>query len=264
MIDCHTHSTFSLDGKENLEAMMTEARRKGLEYLATTEHCDMDYYRRGIDVPMLDVDAYLEEHSRLKRALFNGTIYYAAGVELGYDPYAVDDYRAILDKYDFDVVINSVHLVDGDDVYYESYYNGRRKEDYYGDYFRTVRESLDVPYGYDVVGHIGYAMRYAPDKELDEESTGLVRDIFKRIIELDKTIELNSHVKLTGLGSVPTRKMLSIYRELGGENITFSSDAHLSARLADRYEEVSSAAKELGYKYYAIFKNRKREMIKID
>lgn len=243
---------------------MTTALDRGLRYLATTEHYDMDYYRRGIDVPMLDVEGYIEEHSRLKRALFAGTTYYARGIELGYDSIADKDYEELIEKYPFDVVINSVHLVKGEDVYQETYYTGREKKDYYRDYFRAVRDSLEAPYGYDVVGHIGYVMRYAPDKTLDDESIEAIRDILKRIIELGKTLEINSHVKKTGLGSVPTREMLSLYKELGGEYVTFSSDAHASNRICDRYDEISAMAKDLGYRYYAIYKDRKREMIKID
>ncbi len=264
MIDSHTHSTFSPDGKEAPESMMIAAREKGIKYLATTEHYDMDYRRRGIDVPILDVAAYVKKHSELKEKLSSDDIYYATGAELGYDRSSVADCMALVEKYDFDVVVNSVHLVYGEDAYRAAYYTDKDKRKYYGDYFRAVRESLDVPYRYDIVGHIGYAMRYAPDKSLDEESLEQVRDIFKRIIELDKTLEINSHVKQTGLGSVPTREMLKLYKDLGGENVTFSSDAHKSERLCEHYREVSAIAKEIGFRYYTIFKHGKREKIDIE
>ncbi len=106
-------------------------------------------------------------------------------------------------------------------------------------------------------------MRYYPgvDKRLDPSSEEIVRDIFKRAIELGKTVEVNSHVKLTGLGSVPTASMLKIYKELGGENITFSSDAHQAFRIADKWQSVYAVLEELGFRYLTVYKEGKAEKI---
>ena len=41
--DLHTHSSFSTDGEEALEALVRSAAEKGLRTLCVTEHMDFDY-----------------------------------------------------------------------------------------------------------------------------------------------------------------------------------------------------------------------------
>lgn len=261
--DQHTHSSFSHDCSEPMENQLAAAKKVGLKYLAFTEHLDLDCYVDGIPVEPLDLTAYEKKCLAVKNR--EKDIFVAFGIECGFHPSASRTYAEELPKHDFDVIINSVHTVNGKDPYFSSFYEGRSKAEAYAEYFSKVRESLEAPYRYDVIGHIGYAMRYYPhpDKSLDKGSEEIVRDIFKRAIELDKTVEVNSHVKLTGLGSVPTVPMLKIYRELGGENVTFSSDAHYTARIADKWQEVYAALETLGFRYLTVYKEGKPEKLPI-
>lgn len=259
--DQHTHTSFSHDCSEPMENQLAAAKKVGLKYIAFTEHLDFDNLANGDYIEPLDLAAYEKKCLAVKNR--EKDIYVAFGIECGFHPSASRMYAEELPKHKFDVIINSVHSVNGRDPYYRSFYDGRTKAEAYQEYFGIVRESLDVPYRYDVIGHIGYAMRYCPypDKSLDKGSEEIVRDIFKRAIELDKTVEVNSHVKQTGLGSVPTVPMLKIYKELGGENVTFSSDAHYTARIADKWQAVSDALETLGFRYLTVYKEGKPEKL---
>lgn len=244
-----------------MENQLAAAKKAGLGYIAFTEHLEYDNTYEVIADQPLDIEAYEKKCLEIKNR--EKDIYVAFGIECGFQPLASQRYAEVVSKHDFDVVINSVHIVNGRDPYFPSFYEGRPKSQAYGEYFKAVRESLEAPYRYDVIGHIGYAMRYYPgvDKRLDPASEEIVRDIFKRAIELGKTVEVNSHVKLTGLGSVPTASMLKIYKELGGENITFSSDAHQAFRIADKWQPVYAVLEELGFRYLTVYKEGKAEKI---
>lgn len=246
-----------------MENQLAAAKKAGLKYIAFTEHLDYDSLVDKVADGTLDIAAYEKKCLDVKRR--EKDVFVAFGVECGFHPLASQMYAEELPKHNFDVIINSVHAVNCRDPYFPSFYEGRPKEQSYGEYFKAVRDSLEVPYRYDVIGHIGYAMRYYPgdDKSLDPASVEIVRDIFKRAIELGKTVEVNSHVKLTGLGSVPTASMLKIYRELGGENITFSSDAHQAFRIADKWQSVYAVLEELGFRYLTVYKDGKAEKIPI-
>ncbi len=264
LIDSHTHSSFSFDSQEPLINMVDRAKALGMSYMAVTEHWDNDYLAEGYDYEPLMLDDYIAEALAIKKQ--EKDLYLAVGVECGYSSLAIPTYAESIPKYPFEVIINSVHLVDGIDVYKPIYYVGKDKNTAYVDYFKVVRESLEVPYRYDVIGHIGFAMRYLPqeDKSLTPDAKAIVEDIFKRAIELDKTIEVNVHVRETGLQHVPTREMLKLYRDLGGDNLTFSTDAHQTARLGERWQTAKQNLLDLGYKYLTIYKEGQAERVKID
>lgn len=63
----------------------------------------------------------------------------------------------------FDIVIGSQHIVDGQDIYYPAYYEGKSKEAAFHRYYALMAENVRR-YGahIDVLGHIDYIARYAP------------------------------------------------------------------------------------------------------
>jgi histidinol-phosphatase (PHP family) len=59
----------------------------------------------------------------------------------------------------------------------------------------------------------------------------------------------------------PLPDILARYREMGGELITVGSDAHVPERIAGRFEETAGILRSLGFRYYAIYKERKPQML---
>lgn len=262
MIDSHTHSKFSHDGRQTMPELFGKAQELGLEYLAVTEHLDLegDYV---IDRP-LDLDAYYNEFQLQKNRFRIPKL--AFGCEFGYSKEGAERYLKCPYLSKFDVIINSVHYVNGEDPYFPSYFTEKpNKNAAYNLYFQTVLESLDAPYPYQIVGHIGYILRYAPyeNKNPEGDTLDLIDHIFRRAIELGKTVEVNTHTKQSGFFSVPDFERLKRYRELGGENVTFSSDAHYPLRLGDKYAETAEAVKRLGFRYWTVYRNQEPLKIKI-
>ena len=124
-----------------------------------------------------------------------------------------------------------------------------------GRYFRLVRESLDAPYPYDIVGHIGYAARYVPfeNKTISLEDFGeQIDDILLTIIQKDKILEINSANKTLPNRTIPSRNIIERYFELGGRKVSFGSDAHFVERIADKREEAVEMLKEIGFTYITV------------
>ena len=48
---------------------------------------------------------------------------------------------------------------------------------------------------------------------------------------------------------------------MGGELITVGSDAHVPERIAGRFEETAGILRSLGFRYYAIYKERNPQML---
>ena len=85
--DCHTHSIFSSDGELSIEKMTATALKKGLSYLAVTDHVDFDALLEKNRAPSYwkqpDMELYAATVQRLKPAAADKGLYLAFGAEMG-------------------------------------------------------------------------------------------------------------------------------------------------------------------------------------
>jgi histidinol-phosphatase (PHP family) len=120
---------------------------------------------------------------------------------------------------------------------------------------------------FDVLGHIGYPLRYMRTIGFDislEPFTEKLSVLFKELMLKGKGIELNTSGLRKWLNEpLPAPFILRLYRELGGEIITLGSDAHRPEDTGADIRKCLILLKELGYKYYCVYSQRKPEFIKI-
>lgn len=261
--DSHTHCRHSHDTDYAPELMLNAAIAKGAEYYAFTDHDDRDYYytlpEYG-EMPQLDVENHIAEILELKK-VYSDKIYVGLGIECSYAPNAYTRYIEDLNMTDeWDVILNSVHTVDGHDVYYPSYFELYGREHAYTRYLECVIESLNVPYPYDVIAHLGYVTRKAPYGENNSltmhEFGDYIDVILKGIIDKGVSLEINTHAKNTGEDFLPNFEIVKRYIELGGKDFTFGSDAHQDYRVLDKFDIVRDALLSLGIKYLNVYKKR--------
>jgi histidinol-phosphatase (PHP family) len=252
--DVHTHSDFSFDGSEPLSSILEEAYRRGVSFYGVSEHYEYEFFIDGKNQKTLAVSE--EEYFHRARHLqedYEGAMNVLIGMEFGFDDReeACTMYEDICKKYHPDFVVNSIHTIRGNDYYFGHNYGEKRET--YLTYLAAVRKSLDAPYPYDIVGHIGYVTRYAPyeDKAMRlADYQAEIDDILLTIIKKDKILEVNSSNK-DGL-CLPTAEIIKRYYELGGRKISYASDTHNSVRIADKREEVVAFLKEVGFTYITV------------
>ena len=173
LVDSHVHTRFSSDGKDPVRDIVAEAKAKGLYYLATTDHLDYDlkfgHNRSPIPWKHIDLAAYKAEWEESAASLERegAPLKFRFGIEAGFspEPQVIEKYQELFERMQFDVVINSVHFVNGWDVYFPNAFFFKSRRRMYGDYLDLVLKSLDAPYEYDIVAHIGYVTRNAPYKK---------------------------------------------------------------------------------------------------
>ncbi len=259
MIDSHVHSDFSPDGHEPAEQLVLAAIDKGVTFIAFTDHLDLT--KTGQIPPrMRDLPAYCRALGVLKEK-YAGRIEIAIGVECGWAPGADKTIAGMLDGLPFDYIVNSIHDVNGADCYDREFYDGKSKKQAYREYFNAVYDSLDAAYPYHAIGHLGYPERVSPypDRAVYyEEFSDILDAILKKIIAKQKILELNTSIRDTLC--LPRRDVLAHYRVLGGEKITFSSDAHFTARLCDKYAGVCARAKSLGFSGFTYLSGGKEQL----
>lgn len=257
MIDCHLHSSFSFDGEQSLDELILKAKLLDMDYIAVTDHLNCDYPYVGYgDVPPLALDNYVNAVA-LAKASSAGSLKLALGIECGYLAQANDDYCKILSKYPFDVIINSVHTVNGYDAYFAEYFTTQPdKHTAYSRYLKAVLESLEAPYNYNVVAHIGYVEAHSPYADTHiyiEEFGEILEKILSKIIKLDKCLEVNTNISTSKTQTMPNPEILKLYYKLGGRKISFASDAHRNEKVGNKYFDTVNLLKDVGFSNWTAY-----------
>jgi len=263
MIDYHVHSLFSADCDVEMEAMCREAVSAGIRELCFTEHLDIDYPMG--DLPFtFDVEAHQHRLEEMKQRFPQLSI--KKGIEIGYQPHVLSENLDVLRRHRFDFVLSSVHVVDGLDPYYPSYFEGKSKEVAYRSYLEKVYESVTNFRSYSVIGHLGYVSRDAPyeDAELRyEDFPDEIDAILRALISSHRGLEVNTSGYRKKSFPLPGLSILKRYRELGGEIVTLGSDAHFPEYLAFRFSDAQQLLEEAGFQYLTVFENMEPRFVKI-
>jgi len=269
--DQHTHCNFSTDSDATPESMIQGAIEKGLSHLCLTDHMDLDYPGATKEQPLFEfsVTDYFKTLAPLKEACY-GKLSLGIGIELGLRP-GRDDLNTtmhkILTDHTFDFVLGSVHLLDNDDPYYESYWTGRTAKDILCKYFNDMLTSIKEYDNFDSLGHIDYLIRYIPpfcgEKDYAyKEYAELIDEILKLLIDKKKALEINTAGLIKGLPCFhPKLDVLKRYLELGGELLTIGSDGHSPDKIATEFAKTEELLRSCGVTGYYIYKKRIPEFV---
>lgn len=261
--DQHMHCNFSGDSDALPEDMIKAGIAHGLSGICFTDHLDYDYPEEP-NIFLLDFDNYFKVLSDL-REKYTDKISVNIGIELGLQTQAAGQNLAVAEKYPFDFIIGSSHVVNHMDPYYPEFFAGRDEDAAYMEYFESVLENINSGVDFDVYGHIDYVVRYGPNKNAFytyEKFKDIIDEILTQLISKGKGIEVNTGGFKYGLGHPnPTEDIIKRYRELGGEIITMGADAHVPEYVAYEFDKTAQIIKNCGFKYHTVFKNRKAEFI---
>ena len=269
--DQHMHSTFSGDSKTEMNDMINTAIEKNLKTICFTEHYDPLFpsYKFGNEgIFDLDVERYMETAKRLRNdETLQSKINVRFGIELGIYPEIYDIGRDIIKSAPYDFVILSSHTANKVDPYFPVYWETYSPIEGMKIYFEEILQNVKNFDDFDVYGHLDYCVRYTEctddDKDIKHYKE-IFEAIFKILVEKEKGIEINSGGLRSKLKEFnPNPEVLKLYKQCGGEIITFGSDAHKCEDMAYEISRASDLLESLGFKYVAEFKERKPEFIKI-
>lgn len=257
-----------------MEQTIEMAISKGLERICFTDHMDLHYPKTsgGYDF-VFDLEDYINKLDTLKLK-YSDKIKIMTGIELGLQPYIKNELYNLSQSKFLDFVIGSTHVIDNIDPYYSDYWVDKTVTNVINRYYEIVLSNCtEMSECFDVYGHIDYIIRYIPKHMKEnlrhhecsyESFKDLVDEILKTIIYKGKGIEINTSGFKYDLGCPhPEKAILNRYYELGGEIITVGSDAHISEHIAYDFSKAEAILKEIGFKYYTIFEDRKPTFIKL-
>lgn len=282
LIDCHTHTQFSVDSEADINNCVKRACELGLAAYAITDHCECngwyakDHYapdewelRESFDYAS-DFENSVAAITELKEK-YSGKLNLICGVELGQILHDTEAAKIVNADQRVDFIIGSVHQVIGEKDFYFIDYEKMSMDEIYDlleRYFNEVHE-LSKNDLFDVLGHITYCLRYmkqrhgiCPDISRFDE---IIADTFRQLAQNGKGIEINTSGLRQGFGATfPDLKYVKLFRDMGGEFISVGSDSHTVEDIGADVDEGAKIAADAGFEHLTYFKKRRPDFIKIN
>lgn len=273
LYDYHVHSVYSDDADNTMAEMASAAAEAGLAGLCFTDHADLDDINGDHNPAAWRPEEYFAAFDRALASLKGGTRL-RLGLELGEANHHPEKAAKIAAEVP-DFIIGSIHnLKDTPDFYCGR--AGGECPKMYADlhacrallerYVTELEETAALGL-FDVIGHIGYPLRYMrtlfPALDLEPWRERLA-ELFRGLALSGRGIELNCSGLRQSLGeTMPSASLLALYRDMGGEIITLGSDAHCCRHLGSGLEAGKNLIIGLGFTHYCVYNKRKAEFIKL-
>lgn len=258
MFDCHLHCSLSVDSDCPPEEHLRRAEELGFREICFTDHYDFN------DCPGRDPEHphalfTIEDYRRILEPLRSDMVKIRLGVEFGMTPWSVPHLRELIASYPFDLVIGSVHYIEGFSPYYANYWqiyptDGEER------YLSQLLERIKLHREFDVLAHLTFPGKspFKPTKTpmRYEDFPHLYDEILSVLAKNGQGLEINTSAVSTIGECLPSVAFVRRFRELGGEIVTVGSDAHKSTRFAQHMDEALAIAREV-FGYVCTFEQRK-------
>ena len=246
IFDSHTHTKFSADSKMLAVDAINRAESLGLG-IVFTEHFDYDL--KGFQFEPAD---YMSEYKNFRGEKVR------LGVEIGLTENSREVNKNFVTKADFDQVIGSIHILDGEDIFLEKFFTGKDKFSVYTNYFTVMAREAAVN-DFDVLGHIDYICRAATydDKSISYDIfKNEIDNVLKTITGREKVLELNTRRLADSRVLDELKPVYAAYKKFGGKYVTIGSDAHRVEVIGNYFKDAVRFIDELGLTVVN-FKHRK-------
>lgn len=275
--DDHSHSEWSWDAVQgSMEGSCARAVELGLPSIAFTEHIDRVRWRITgplsdpasaaaldaaapriaanvapdgcFDPPPLDVGGYLTSIERC-RAKFPG-LRILTGVELGEPHWFAEESRSLLATGAFERVLGSLHSldVDGDlhDVFslYRTWAEERGPAGLVRTYLAEILRMVESDMPFQVLAHLDYPIRRWPAEVAPLPPSAFedeYRAVLRALAQSGRALEVNTRLPLDPL-------IVGWWHEVGGEAVTFGSDAHFPEAVATGFVEAAAMVEAQGFR----------------
>ena len=267
--DYHTHTIFSDDSEYPMEECVKDAIYLGIKEICFTDHVDygVKYDLKGLKpeevegkILNVDFEKYFAELDRV-RELYKDEISIKNGLEFGIQKHTISKFENLFEKSPLDFVIMSVHEINDKELWDHSFQDGKTEEEYYRLYFENIYYLVQNYHNYSVLGHLDLLKRYDEKDGYNPfvKNKEIITKILKYIIADGKGIELNTSTKKYHLDDLmPSRDILKLYLELGGEILTIGSDSHSKKDLLNSHiEELKQELRDIGFKKFCTFEKMK-------
>ena len=267
MFDSHVHSCYSVDSNQPLEGIYEQACELGLKAVAITDHYDIDMMYSGCDEQVL-TDGYKAITDFAAKTEFNDTEL-LCGIELGAAVFDEQKAKEIIGTHDYDVILSSLHGIKGNDEYYLYKWgemSGDEIKDTLAHYFAMLAKQAKQGL-FDVLAHLDYPVRYIKRLGIDcdlSQFGDIIDEILTALAQNGKALEINTRCLFDSFHRTqPGFDVIKRFHELGGEFVSYGSDAHSADMIGTHFADAAKLAQAAGFARMTYFKKRSPISVKI-
>ena len=264
--DSHIHTKYSFDSEADICKIAETAIARGIDEISLCDHCDIDNVLDGI-YPPFEADAVKRDISAAKEK-YAGKLRINYGVELGGAHASPKEAKELLDKMGYDFVIGSLHNLRAypDFAFLKLELMPSSQIEYLMRRMISETEEIVDFGGIQALAHITYIQRYLTMAGVPFDYKAYADDferIFKKLIAAHIALEINTSGLRRDSITMPGYELAAMYKECGGELITFGSDAHLTEDIGKGIEEAAYALRSLGFKSQCVVRDGKLAQIEL-
>lgn len=261
LFNLHTHTHFC-DGSDEPEAYVKAAIKQNFSSLGFSGHAPMPFENKYA-IPQDRLAEYMNEIDRLKQK-YAGQIHLLKSLEFDYIPGVTEDFKLIIDKFNLDYSIGSIHLIGNQNT--EQYwftdggseipYDKGLQKNYKGDirravkdYFQQICQMVDTQ-NPEVIGHLDKVKMHNKNRYFTEDESWYQKEV-DQCLDLIKSQNSIVEVNTRGLYKKRSDSLfpgVEVLKKMWKLNIpvTISSDAHKPEELALFIPETIELLKQIG------------------
>ena len=261
--DYHVHESHSGDARAaTIPAYIEIAELKGIQEICFTTHL----ITRGPDVRLSIQDDELGDYFNSILCLNETTdVVLKPGLEVDYIPGDQKKIERIIEEYNWDYILGSVHLVGKWDVGSKrrspGFFAGRQLIESTHDYYTLYKEAIETDM-FDMMSHPDYWRRYQylarSEPAKWEEYSMACHEAIDSLKTYGIGIEVNTSGRRHAHGvQYPIREFLEAVKAVGISKVTIGSDSHTPETLGFWLVESVELLMDVGFDYVTSFEKRK-------
>ena len=267
-INYHLHNQYSSDGRGTTEEVCDSALESGFQEICLTNHAEiLDPKTNDWVVDLVEArDRFEQLQQEIERTQPRyPDLRILLGVEVEFRPEWVESLDALIDSVDFDLVLGSVHVVDGHQVSggvnVGAYFRENDATTAYRRYFEVVDEMVEWG-AFDIVSHLDLVKRFGvkyfgPFDPRPLESR--IRALLGKIADRGLGIEVNTSGAVQAPREpYPGLSVLRWARETGISTVTIGTDSHVPPSIDQGWESGARLLRQAGFAEVTLFSHRVR------
>ncbi len=259
--DYHIHTQLCGHARGTVDELVASAIEKGFKQVGIADHMPMLYAEDAhLAMTPEQLPGYVEEVLEA-RERYGGRIKVLLGIEADYHGPTQAERVAMLERFPFDYVIGSVHVL-GDWIFDSPLdvdrYDELDLDEFYMEYLGEVRAMVQSGV-YDIVGHPDLAKKF--DKRPTVDLSPAYRGLLEAMKERGTCYEVNTAGLRWPVKEIyPESAFVRIAAELGVP-VTLGSDAHCPEDVGRDFDMALELLEGAGYTEHAVFHGRKMTLV---
>ncbi|MBF0490097.1 MAG: histidinol-phosphatase HisJ [Candidatus Omnitrophica bacterium] len=257
--DYHMHTPLCGHAIGTPEEYVKAGIKVGLKEVGFSDHAPMLHQRMpGVTMTFDELPQYHQMIEDVQKR-FNSQITVKIGIEADFIPGYETKTKALINSYNYDYIIGSVHFIDNwafDDPNptVKEYWKIYDVNDVYRKYYKLLQQSAKSGL-FDIIGHCDLPKKFGARPTVD--LTREIKATAKTFKDCGVAIEINTAGLYKPIGEMyPAPNCLKIYQE-AGVPLTLGSDAHSPNDVGRDFDKAIALAKSVGYSEVLTFKQRK-------